>query len=149
AAAIVLAFAAFTQGDEPVFPYKVNKLQTPVAVRAFILAHPGNSRAHLLLLKLAGQKLTPDVLDGEAQRALWLEPINPLARDIHARVLFARNQGSAALQEIGRSVFFSPDPATHFYLAPDRIAGLSPRERDAVERGFQKAVAWHFPDAVS
>jgi Tfp pilus assembly protein PilF/heme A synthase len=147
-AALVLAVVAMVQGDEAFFPYEVGQLQTPAQVRDFMLAHPANSRAHLMLAKLMAHRMTPERLGEEANTALFLEPTNPLARDIHARSLFARNQEARALKEITRSVFFSPTAASHFYLAAERVTGLSMRERAAVEEGFEMAVERRFPDAV-
>ncbi len=148
AGALILMFAALTQGDEPFFPYEVDRLETPADVRAFMLAHPGDSRAHLILLRMMAGRWTPDEMDDEAERALWLEPTNPLARDIHARVLLGRNQRELGLGEITRSIFYSPTPASHFYLTADRAIGLARDERAAVEQGFRMAVEQHFPDAV-
>jgi O-antigen ligase len=91
AAALVLAFVAMAQEDA-YFPYEVNEFQTPAEVREFMLAHPGNSRAHLMLAKLMADRMTPEHLSDEVNTALWLDPTNPLARDIYARILFARNQ---------------------------------------------------------
>jgi tetratricopeptide (TPR) repeat protein len=120
----------------------------PAQVQTFFIAHPANSRAHLMLAKLMAEKSRAGLLDQKARTALWLEPTNPWARDIHARILSEQNKQALALKELSRSVFLSPTTASHFYLAKDRVRALSKREREAVEQGFDMALDSGFVDAA-
>jgi O-antigen ligase len=146
--ALVLAFAALREHEEAVYPYDLKKPPSLAQLRAFILAHPADSRAHLMLIKLMGDRISFQRRLEESQVAVWLEPTNPLARDLYARTLFDDKQAVVALKQITRSVFFSPTAATHFYLMPDAILRLSIQERQAVEEGFRRAVAHGYLGAL-
>jgi tetratricopeptide (TPR) repeat protein len=60
---------------------------------------------------------------------------------LYAAALFRLGREEEALQEISKSVFYAPSPATHRYLNFDLIPWLSEREQQAVEEGFQRAIA--------
>jgi tetratricopeptide (TPR) repeat protein len=138
--AVVLAIGALAQGRVP-FPFDVHPPNSPSEARALILTYPGRSRAHLMLVDRFGASLTPSQTTQELRRTLWLEPTNPLARDLYARALIAQGQKQEGLAEITESVFKSPMLNTHGYLSGKFIPYLSAAERGAVIAGFEDAVA--------
>ena len=76
----------------------------------------------------------------ELQAAVWLNPNDPLARDIYARSLLLDGNKHDGLQQITLSVFHSPELDSHFYLQPRTIQWLLPEEQQAVYEGFGRAI---------
>jgi tetratricopeptide (TPR) repeat protein len=145
--AVGLAICALAQGRVP-FPFDVHPPDSPQQARTLILAYPGRSRAHLMLVDRLGASLTPAQTIQELKRTLWLEPTNPLAHDLYARVLMMQGASGQGLAEITESVFKSPMLDSHVYLSARFIPYLSAAERDAVTAGFEDAVTHHYFGAV-
>jgi O-antigen ligase/tetratricopeptide (TPR) repeat protein len=144
---IGLVGAAIGQQKTP-YPYNLQKPTTLVRAYALINAHPANARAHLMLASLLGDAALVERRIRELRAAIWLEPTNPLARDLYAQALLQIGHEEAALSEITQSVSYSPTLESHFYLERRMIPWLSPAERTAVELGFRAATADHYQGAV-
>ncbi len=84
----------------------------------------------------------------ELRAAVWLDPTNPYSRDLYAQALLEQNETAVAFNEIGRSVSYSPDLATHFYLSPRIVPWLPQPERNAISAGFKFAIAHRYQGAV-
>jgi O-antigen ligase/tetratricopeptide (TPR) repeat protein len=147
ACAVVLISASITQRRTP-YPYNLRQPATLAQAYALENAHPANSRVHLILATMLSDETAAKHRTEELQAALWLEPTNPLARDLYARTLLQANDRKEALAEIRRSVSFAPTLDSHFYLEPRMIPWLSKAERTAVELGFRSAVADHYEGAL-
>jgi O-antigen ligase/Tfp pilus assembly protein PilF len=117
------------------------------ALRA-ISAHPARAYLHLSLIRLARPALTPQEVAKELRATLWLEPTNPYARDLYASILMQEGDLRNGLNEITRSIYYSPDPSTHPYLAPQWIKWLVPREQKAIEDGYKASLTKKFKGAV-
>jgi hypothetical protein len=107
--------------------------------------HPAMSSVHLTLARMM-----PDA--SEAQRkelsaAVWLDPNEPLARDLLARNLLMAGRRADALGELSTSVYRAPYLDVHYYLAPQAILWLLPQEQAAIARGFNRAIDDDFGDA--
>jgi tetratricopeptide (TPR) repeat protein len=84
----------------------------------------------------------------QLQAVLWLEPTNPLARDLYAKTLLDANQKREAYAEVSRSVNDAPTLDSHTYLQPRILPFLSSEARAAVEAGFAAAVKSHYEGAL-
>jgi O-antigen ligase/tetratricopeptide (TPR) repeat protein len=147
AASTVLIVLALEQNGLP-YPYDIEQPSSLARARAQVLAHPASAQAHLDLLFLAGQNLSPAARLDEVKAALCVDPTDPYLRDLHAQDLALAGKQTAALEEVAQSVFNSPTLATHFYLDSKRISELSSPEQDAAERGFKEAIAAGYTGAV-
>ena len=146
-AAIALLTLAITQPKIP-FPYNLKPPANLTKADTLENAHPVNSRVHLMLAKILGdQKMTKRQLQ-EVQAALWLEPTNPLARDLYAKSLFDANRNKEALVQIQRSVSNSPTLDSHTYLQQRILPFLPFQVRTAVEAGFGTALAARYEGAL-
>ena len=76
----------------------------------------------------------------ELRAAVWLNPNDPLARDVYARSLLLDGKKQDGLKQITLSVFHSPDLESHFYLRPRVLPFLLPEEQEAVDAGFGRAI---------
>ena len=138
--AVCLVLFALGQERLP-YPYSLPSATSVAEAVQAIADHPSQAALHVSLFRLlpqdtpAGQRLT------ELKIALWLAPHNPLIRDLYAARLFQLGRRDEALQEVTRSVFLSPAPATHRYLTPRLIPWLSAQEQHAIEQGFRQALA--------
>ncbi len=141
-----LMWLAWHQPDVP-YPYNLSASDDRGALRAQLMQHPANSRVHLALLAALGASMPPEQRVRELRTALYLEPSNPIARDLYAHTLFAQGKADEAAAEITRSVFNSPSLDTHYYLSVRLIPWLAPVEQRAVVAGLQRAIASDYPDS--
>lgn len=146
--AVGLAAAALRQGRVP-FPFDIQAPSTPQEARALILTYPGRSRAHLFLLERFGSTLNAAQRMLELKRTLWLEPTNPLARDLYALELREQGHKREAMAEISRSMFLSPALEQHWYLTEQSISRLTTDESAAINQGLTAAFDAHLDGAVS
>jgi O-antigen ligase/tetratricopeptide (TPR) repeat protein len=124
--------------------------KTPLQARSFVLAHPALLDAHMSLLEQFGRSMTYGSFRAEVETALWVEPTNPYARDLHALVLMNGNERKHALSEVSESLVRSPALSTHSFLFPDisRLASLPTDEKEAIRTGLSEAAARGYQDAV-
>ena len=116
------------------------------AVSRNLVNHPAMAAVHLAMAQMM-----PD--GAQAQRrellaAVWLDPNEPLARDLLARNLLMAGRKSEALKQISTSVYRAPFLQFHYYLAPSAIRWLLPEEQEAVVRGFNQAIDSDFAGAA-
>lgn len=71
---------------------------------------------------------------------MWLNPNDPLARDVYARSLLLDGNKRDGLEQITLSVFHSPDLESHYYLQKRVLPWLLPEEQQAVHDGFRRAI---------
>lgn len=147
AAAVVLIVCAFKQQKIP-YPHDIVAPVSATGAIRLLFAHPAESAPHLDLVRLGGKKLSPEQRLAQLHAAVWLDPTNPYARDPYARELLRQGMKARALTDITRSIAASPSLATHAYLSARLIAWLSPSEKNAVEKGFRKAIELHYQGAV-
>jgi O-antigen ligase/tetratricopeptide (TPR) repeat protein len=131
------------------YPYDIERASFPARARAVVIEHPASAQAHLSLVKLAGTNLTPGMRLDELATATWLDPTDPFIRDWYAEMLSQAGREKESLDEVAESVFNSPASGTHAYLDKRLIPWLLAVERNAVRRGFMRAVAAGYPGAVS
>ncbi len=146
-AAIALGIVALLQPKIP-YPYNIIPPKTASQARALILAHPTSVQPHLWMVETMGKRLPAAMRAQELERAVWLDPTSPYARDQYAEALVWNGQEGESLKQIQESVFDSPYLASHYYLERRLIPWLSPGERAAVEQGLQRAIAHDYPAAV-
>jgi len=144
---ITLTGFALTQNRIP-YPYSLRPPTTPAQATSLVNVHPANARVHLLLVSAIGERAPVQRRIAELRTALWLEPTNPLARDLYAKSLLQAHALQQGLDEISRSISYSPTIDTHFYLQPRIVPWLTPPERRAVEKGFGIAVARRYEGAI-
>jgi Flp pilus assembly protein TadD len=130
------------------YPYDICAATTPKEARDVVLTHPASAKAHVALLDLAGPDMTREMRLNEIAAAVWLDPTDPSARDMYAKMLVRAGRRDEALEQVTQSVFNSPGLGAHFYLNRQLIPWLLPSEQKAAERGFKEAVAAHYPGAV-
>jgi tetratricopeptide (TPR) repeat protein len=147
AAAVAIGIVALVQPKIP-YPYDMPAPKTASQARALILAHPTSVRPHLWMVETMGKRLPPAMRAQELERAVWLDPTSPYARDQYAEALVWNAQPGESLKQIQESVFDSPYLATHYYLEKRLIPWLSPGERAAVEQGLERAIAHDYRAAV-
>jgi O-antigen ligase/tetratricopeptide (TPR) repeat protein len=128
--------------------YNLEDPSSPLDAVRLINTQPARADLHMSLLELSGPALTPEQISHEVNAILWLQPTNPYARDLRASMLMREGRRSAALSEVTRSVYYSPDPSTHPYLEPKRIHRLLPEERAAIKAGYSQAVTARLDGAV-
>jgi hypothetical protein len=129
-----MTIAAGVQSGVP-FPFEVQSPSTPQEARTLIVKYPGRSRTHLMLLERFGSSLSPTQRILELQRTLWLEPTNPLARDLYAFALIESGNSSSGLAQMARSAFLSPALGQHWYLNQSLISSLTEGESAAITQG--------------
>jgi tetratricopeptide (TPR) repeat protein len=131
------------------YPYNLREPASVAEAREFLLSYPARSFPHLFLARFFKER---DLLfQGlqELQIALWLDPLNPYARDQYAQALLWHGREREGFAEVSRSVFFSPSLSAHAYLRPRFIPWLSVREQKAIEEGLQRAMASGFAGAAN
>ncbi len=151
AAIAVVAFAllVFSLNQEIVpYPYNLKEPFSLTDARDLILSHPARASSHLSLFRLVEDKAPPLWQLNELGVALWLEPTNPYVRDLYALALLRMGRKQEGLEEVTRSVFYSPSLSAHFYLGEAFPPWLSQKEKEAVEEGFKKALAFEYPGAM-
>jgi O-antigen ligase/tetratricopeptide (TPR) repeat protein len=144
--AVGLMWTAWHQPAVP-YPYNLSVSEDRGALRAQLMQHPANSRVHLALLAALGESMPVEQGVRELRSAPYLEPANPIARDLYAHTLFAQGKADEAAAEITRSVLNSPSLGTHYYLSVRLIPWLTPAEQSAVVAGLQRAIASGYPDS--
>jgi O-antigen ligase/tetratricopeptide (TPR) repeat protein len=142
---LIIVVAAWNQ-DGGVYPYAVDHPANLTIARRNLADHPATSAVHLALARMM-----PDL--SEAQRielaaAVWLDPNEPLARDLLARNLLLSGRKSQALAEVSASVYHAPFQDLHYYLAPSAVLWLLPEQQQAVADGFSRSIDSGFGDAV-
>jgi len=112
----------------------------PVLAR-LIAEHPGRADPHLAMIRSLKREKKWTEFDREIDAAMWLQPINPIARDWHVFRLGKSGRIPEALAEITRSVYLAPDLGSHVSLLDkDRLLRLTDPEKAAVEMGIKEAV---------
>jgi tetratricopeptide (TPR) repeat protein len=145
--AIGLLVAALNQERVP-YPYNLKRPTTAPQAFAQINSYPGEARAHQLLsIMMSDTGSSAERLE-ELRAAIWLEPTNPISRDLYVRALLERNAVASAQKEIARSVANSPTLSNHPYLNVRIIPWLSQAERQAIEEGFDFAINHHYEGAI-
>lgn len=141
-AIVALAFiaASFTQ-DGSIYPYDFATPATLARVESDVMTHPAAELAHLELAQLMPQSGSASLRRNELQLAVWLNPNDPVARDLYARALLLAGQKKTALAQIVLSVTNSPELGTHYYLEQRAIPWLLPDEQAAIDGGFRRALA--------
>jgi O-antigen ligase/tetratricopeptide (TPR) repeat protein len=143
---VLLICAALRQEMTP-YPYNLREPVSVTEARDMILAHPARAAGHYYMFQRAQLEAPRPWLAKELETAVWLAPTNPYARDLHAALLLQERRRQEGLEEISRSVFYSPSFQTHVYLNPGFIQWLLADELSAIEHGFQQAIARGFRDA--
>ncbi len=130
------------------FPYDIGRARTFAAAERTVAEHPAVASAHLALAALMPEGAPLAQRQSQLRAAVWLDPNDPLARDLYARSLFLSGDKPRALHEITLSVADSPSTDTHFYLASRMIPWLLPDEQKAISSGYRRAIASGYPSAV-
>ncbi len=147
AGAAALIVAAQTQHNSS-YPYDIGTPTTLAQAEVAAINHPADSGAHLALVALMPPGAPAALRDQELRAAVWLDPNDPLARDVYARSLLLGGKKRDGLEQISLSVFHSPDLESHFYLQPRLIQWLLPEEQRAVFEGFDQAIDAGYPGSA-
>ncbi|MBV8775208.1 MAG: O-antigen ligase family protein [Deltaproteobacteria bacterium] len=145
--AMALIPIALTQTTIP-YPYNIQEPATLNEAYSLANAHPANATVHLMIARLLDDGALANYRVKELRSALWLEPINPFARDIYAQTLVQLGKRQEAFDQVSLSVSSSPMLSSHWYLQPRIIPWLSAMEQRAIERGFRSALANGYKSAV-
>jgi tetratricopeptide (TPR) repeat protein/O-antigen ligase len=130
------------------YPYDIGTPTSFAQAEISAVNHPADSTAHLALVALMPPG-APEVLrNQELRAAVWLNPNDPLARDVYARSLLLDGKKQDGLKQITLSVFHSPELESHFYLRPRVLPFLLPEEQEAVDTGFGRAIDAGFAGAA-
>jgi tetratricopeptide (TPR) repeat protein len=140
ASAAVMIVAAYTQRDAA-YPYDIGTPKTFAQAEAAAVNHPADSGVHLALAALMPPGAPAALRHQELRAAVWLNPNDPLARDLYARSLLLEGNKQEGLAQVALSVFHAPDVESHFYLQPRAIPWLLPDEQHAIYEGFGQAIA--------
>ncbi|MBV8362909.1 MAG: O-antigen ligase family protein [Deltaproteobacteria bacterium] len=146
-AAIILMIAAWNQ-DGRTYPYTLDHPANLMMADHDLLEHPAMSAVHLALARM----MPADAIEfqrSELSAAVWLDPNEPLARDLLARNLLLASRKPEALAQLSASVYRAPFLDLHYYLAPSAIPWLLPEEQEAIARGFGRAIDSNFTDAAN
>lgn len=140
-AASALALIVATQfQSNAAYPYDIGAPRTFAEAETAAVNHPADSGIHLALAALMPRGAPALLRRRELQAAVWLNPNDPLARDVYARSLLLDGNQHDGLEQITLSVFHSPELDSHFYLQPRTIQWLLPEEQQAVYEGFGRAI---------
>jgi tetratricopeptide (TPR) repeat protein len=140
AGAAVMIVAAQIQHNAS-YPYDIGSPRTFARAEAAAVSHPADSEVHLALAALMPPGAPAALRNQELHAAVWLNPNDPLARDVYARDLFLAGKVREGLAELKLSVFHAPDIDSHYYLQPRSIVWLLPAEQRAIYEGFGEAIA--------
>lgn len=146
-AVVILMIAAWNQ-EGSAYPYVLDHPADLIMAGHNLLEHPAMPAAHLALARM----MPADAIESqrsELAAAVWLDPNEPLARDLLARNLLLAGRKAEALAQLSASVYRAPFLDLHYYLAPSAIPWLLPEEQDAIARGFGRAIDSDFADAAS
>ena len=145
AGAIALIFAAVS--DRAVdFPYDLSTPHTATQALSNVLDHPVRSDAHLWLVGFFSDSAGLPPRLQEYRSAVYLDPLNPNTRDAYVLELFAASKPAEALAQITAAVFNAP--TQQFYTHDRYVPFLTPAVTRAIEEGYQKALAHHYPGAL-
>lgn len=142
---LLMIFALRQEG----LPYNLEEPASLAEAREVLLSHPARSSAHLSFFRLLEDRASLSRRLRELEIAIWFDPNNPYVRDLYAASLFQLGREEEGLEEITRSVLFSPSLSTHFYLSHRLMPFLSPKEQTPVEEGFKRASAFGNERVVS
>ncbi|HEX3409591.1 MAG TPA: O-antigen ligase family protein [Candidatus Binataceae bacterium] len=148
ASAALLIVAAATQ-PEAAYPYAIGTPKTFAQAEVAAVNHPADAGVHLALAALMPPGAPAALRHQQLRSAVWLNPNDPLARDLYARSLFLEGNKREALAQITLSVFRAPDVESHFYLQPRAIPWLLPDEQHAIYEGFGQAIAAGYESSAS
>lgn len=148
AGAAVLMLAAVVQGDAA-YPYDIGTPRSFAEAEAAAVAHPADSGIHLALAALMPPGAPASLRRRELHAAVWLNPNDPLVRDVYARSLFLDGRKADGLSQLTLSVFHAPEIESHFYLQPLAIPWLLPEEQHAIYEGFGQAIAAGYEGAAT
>jgi tetratricopeptide (TPR) repeat protein len=146
-AAVILMIAAWNQ-DGRAYPYVLDRPADLIMASHNLLEHPAMAAVHLALARM----MPADAIElqrSELSSAVWLDPNEPLARDLFARNLLLAGRKAEALAQLSASVYRAPYLDLHYYLAPSAIPWLLPEEQKAIARGFGRAIDDDFTDAAN
>jgi tetratricopeptide (TPR) repeat protein len=138
--AAIMIVGAQTQRDTA-YPYDIGTPQTLAQAESATVNHPADSGVHLALAALMPPGAPPPLRQQQLLAAVWLNPNDPLARDLYARSLFLAGKKREGLSQVRLSVFHAPDLESHFYLQPRALPWLLPDEQHAIYEGFGQAIA--------
>jgi tetratricopeptide (TPR) repeat protein/O-antigen ligase len=122
------------------YPYDIGTPATFAAAETAAINHPADSGVHLALVALMPPGAPAALRQQELRAAVWLNPNDPLARDVYARSLLLHGDKRDGLEQISLSIFHSPDPESHYYLQERMLPWLLPEEQKAVQNGFVRAI---------
>jgi tetratricopeptide (TPR) repeat protein len=131
------------------YPYDIGTPKTFAQAEAAAVNHPADSGVHLALAALMPPGAPAALRNQELGAAVWLNPNDPLVRDVYARSLFLEGKKREGLEQITLSVFHAPDLETHYYLQPRAIQWLLPEEQHAIYEGFGQAIAAGYEGSAS
>jgi len=130
------------------YPYDIGIPKSFAEAEKCAIDHPADSETHLALVALMPQGAPRALRNEELRASVWLNPNDPLARDVYARSLLLDGKKNDGLKQITLSVFHSPDIESHFYLRPHVLPFLLPEEQRAVYEGFERAVGAGYEGAA-
>jgi tetratricopeptide (TPR) repeat protein/O-antigen ligase len=147
AGAAALLIIVVLKQDGGAYPYDLDHPANIGTAVDNLDEHPAMSAVQLAFARLMADA-------SESQRihlaaAVWLEPNEPVARDLLARNLLLAGRKSAGLAQLSTSVYRAPFLDVHYYLAPAAIPWLLPEEQQAIAHGFSRAIDDDFGDAAS
>lgn len=147
-AAVLIAGIFFQNGA--VYPYHLDRPRNLARAEANVTAHPAAALAHFALARMivSNANEAAALRQRELASAVWLDPNDPIARDLYARTLMTAGDNRAGLRQISSSVYRAPDLDVHYYLEPGLIPWLLPREQAAIADGFERAIRRGFSGAV-
>lgn len=148
AAILVLMVLVARQGKIP-YPYDIDEPLTVAGAARTTDAHPAIAPLHLWMFGLRDRTGSTASSRSDLEAATWLDPTDPIARDLYAQSVMHAGMRPQALAEITRSLANSPDLSSHLYLNPRLLPYFRPDERDAVESGLKQAVAARYDGAVN
>jgi tetratricopeptide (TPR) repeat protein len=144
-ALLILMIVAWKQ-DGSAYPYAVEHPADVAVAGRNLLEHPAMSATHIEFAQMiAGASEFQRI---ELSAAVWLDPSEPLARDLLARNLLSAGRKAEALAQVSASVYRAPFLDRHYYLSPQAIPWLLPDEQLAIARGFTRAIDDDFGDAA-
>jgi Flp pilus assembly protein TadD len=145
--AVILCVLSITQ-TSPTGIRDIEEIVSVSEAQATILSFPTRAVGHRALFVLQKEQVPLAQRIKELEIALWLEPLNPEARDEYAVALIENGDPAASVREIQQSIFSAPVLEQHFYLTAKAIPSLEPQELQAIEQGFRRAVTAQHRGAV-
>jgi O-antigen ligase/tetratricopeptide (TPR) repeat protein len=140
---LVLIFVVWQQLQNPA----LSDPKTPADAQRYIQADPASAQGHISMIELTRRSMPVWQYVQELQTVLWLEPTNPYIRDDYARYLLRSGDRPAGLRELTKSVLFSPDVATHWFLRKPVLLPID--ENRAIEAGLKTAIECRYHGAVA